>query len=47
MEHVYVIVLFATVLLAAATPLPADAASKYKPCSLLTPAEVGAVLGVK
>lgn len=46
MKHVYVIVLFATILLAAA-PLPADAASKYKPCSLLTPAEVEAVLGVK
>jgi hypothetical protein len=29
------------------TPLPADADSKYKPCSLLTSAEVEGVLGTK
>ncbi len=47
MKQMCIIVLSTTVLLAPAIPLPADAASKYKPCSLLTPAEAGAVLGTK
>jgi hypothetical protein len=47
MKHEPVIMLFTTVLLAAAISLPADAASTYKPCSLLTPAEVEAVLSTK
>lgn len=42
-----VVALFTTVLLAAAVPLPAGAATKYKACALLTPAEVEAVLGAK
>jgi hypothetical protein len=47
LKRLSVVVLFTTVLLAAALPRPADAASKYKPCSLLTTAEVEAVLGAK
>jgi hypothetical protein len=39
--------LLAAVMLAAVVQLPADADSKYKPCSLLTSAEVEAVLGTK
>jgi hypothetical protein len=47
MKRMRVVVLFMTVLLAAAIPLPADAASKHKACSLLTAAELEAVLGAK
>jgi hypothetical protein len=36
-----------TVLAAVAVPTPAGADSKYKPCSLLTTAEIEAVLGTK
>lgn len=47
MKRPRVMVPFTAMLLAAAISLPAHGASKYKPCSLLTPAEVEAVLGSK
>ena len=47
MNRTGVMVVLTTALLAVAVQRPADAASKYKPCSLLTPAEVEAVLGTK
>jgi hypothetical protein len=47
MKHSCFAVLFAVALLTAAIQPPADAAAKYKPCSLLTNAEIGGVLGSK
>lgn len=47
MKPIYVMVLLATVAQAAAIALPGGAATKYKPCSLLTAAELEAVLGAK
>ena len=43
----FIMVPFTAMLLAAAISMPAGGASKYQPCSLLTPAEVEAVLTVK
>ncbi|HEY6103003.1 MAG TPA: hypothetical protein VI007_07245 [bacterium] len=47
MKRPSILVPFTAMLLAAAISLPANGASKYKPCSLLTPAEVEVVLGSK
>ncbi len=40
MKRTHVVVLFTTVLIATTAPLPADAATKYQPCSLLTTADL-------
>jgi len=42
-----IVVLLAASLVAAVIQLPVDAATKYNPCSLLTSAEMGGVLGTK
>ena len=47
MKRTCVMVLVAAALLVTAVRPPAEADSKYKPCSLLTTAEIEAVLGAK
>ena len=47
MKRIPLLALALTLLLAWSTPLPVGAASKYKACSLLTAAELGAALGAK
>ena len=47
MRKTLLLALALALLLAWPAPLPARAATKYQPCSLLTSAEVEAVLGVK
>jgi hypothetical protein len=44
MKRTQIVVLFTMVLIATVMPLPADAASKYQPCSLLTAAELETAL---
>lgn len=47
MKRIPLLALVFTLLLAWSTPLPVDAASKYRPCSLLTAAELEGALRVK
>lgn len=47
MKRIPLLALVLTLLLAWSTPLPVDAASKYRPCSLLTTAELEGALRVK
>ncbi len=47
MKRIPLLALALTLLLAQSTPLPVEAASKYRPCSLLTAAELEAALGAK
>jgi hypothetical protein len=47
MKRTHIVVLFTTVLIATAMHLPADAATKYQPCSLLTAADLEAALRAK
>lgn len=47
MKRTHTVVLLTTVLIATAMQLPADAATKYQPCSLLTAADLEAALRAK
>jgi hypothetical protein len=47
MKRTHIVVLVTTLLVATAMQLPATAATKYQPCSLLTAADLEAALGAK